>query len=95
MEQQILINTNITSRSTVLFMGFDCSSKAIHSVWVDQNERLITQCKWGSKKKNFEERFLEFGVDFWDSLSKIKVINNVIMNNKINLNKMINMKFKN
>lgn len=78
MEQQILINTNITSPSTVLYMGIDCSSKAIHSVWVDQNERLITQCKWGSKKKNFEERFLEFGVDFWDSLSKIKVILNEI-----------------
>ena len=57
-----------------LYMGLDCSSKAIHSVWVDDQERLIAQCKWGSKKKNSEERFLDFGVDFWDSLSKIRLI---------------------
>jgi|TARA_R110000824_G_scaffold56925_3_gene155293 Holliday junction resolvasome RuvABC endonuclease subunit len=78
MEQQIIINTSTVYPSTVLYMGIDCSSKAIHSVWVDQNERLITQCKWNSKKKNFEERFIEFGVDFWTSLSKIKVILNEI-----------------
>ena len=60
--------------STEIYMGLDCSSKAIHSVWIDDQERLIAQCKWASKKKNFEERFLDFGVDFWDSLSKIKVI---------------------
>jgi len=59
-----------------LYMGIDCSSKAIHSVWIDEQERLIAQCKWGSKKKNFEERFLDFGLDFWESLSKIKVILN-------------------
>ena len=74
MEQPIIINTDSENPSTGLYMGLDCSSKAIHGVWVDQNERLITQCKWGSKKKNFEERFLEFGLEFWVSLSKIKVI---------------------
>jgi len=60
----------------VLYMGLDCSSKAIHSVWIDDQERLVAQCKWASKKKNFEDRFIDFGVDFWDSLSKIKVILN-------------------
>ena len=72
--EQITINTNITNTPTVLYMGIDCSSKAIHSVWIDQDERLITQCKWGSSKKKSEDRLLDFGVAFWDSLSKIKVI---------------------
>ena len=74
MEQQIIINTVNEHPSLGLYLGLDCSSKAIHGVWIDQKEQLITQCKWGSKKKNFEERFLDFGVDFWLSLSKIKVI---------------------
>ena len=65
--------------SEQLYMGIDCSSKAIHSVWVDDQERVVTQCKWGSKKKNFEERFLDFSGTFWDSLSKIKVVLNDIV----------------
>ena len=65
--------------SEQVYMGIDCSSKAIHSVWVDNQERLIAQCKWGSKKKTFEDRFLDFTVDFWDSLSKIKVILNDVV----------------
>ena len=59
-----------------LYMGIDCSSKAIHIEWIDEQEHLVAQCKWASKKKNFEERFIDFGVDFWTSLSKIKVILN-------------------
>jgi len=62
-----------------LYMGIDCSSKAIHSVWIDEQEQLIAQCKWGSKKKNFEDRFLDFGLDFWESVSKIKVILNALV----------------
>ena len=63
---------NVTSGS--LYMGVDCSSKAIHSVWIDDQEHLIAQSKWGSKKKNFDERFLDFGLEFWESFSKIKVL---------------------
>ena len=66
----------VMKSSGELYMGIDCSSKAIHSVWVDDQERLVAECKWSSKKKNFEERFLDFGVNFWESLSKIKVILN-------------------
>ena len=62
------------SANSKIYMGLDCSSKAIHSVWLDSQERILTQHKWGSKKKDFDERFLDFGVDFWDDISKIKVI---------------------
>ena len=57
-----------------IYMGVDCSSKAIHSVWIDSNEHILTQQKWGSKEKNFESRFLDFGEDFWHDISKIKVV---------------------
>ena len=56
-----------------IYMGLDCSSKAIHSVWLDSNENILTQQKWGSKEKDFESRFLDFGEDFWEDISKIKV----------------------
>ena len=57
-----------------IYMGVDCSSKAIHSVWVDAHEHILAQHKWASKAKDSNERFLDFGKDFWDGFSKIKVI---------------------
>ena len=54
-------------------MGLDCSSKAIHSVWIDDTEKLLPQQKWASKKKDFESRFLDFGETFRDDMSKIRV----------------------
>ncbi len=38
------------------YLGLDCSSLAIHGVIIDENEELIIMEKWGSKKRNFEER---------------------------------------
>ena len=70
---------NMDEPTITLYMGLDCSSKAIHSVWIDDKERFVAQCKWGSTKKNFEERFMDFGADFWDSFSKIKVILNELV----------------
>ena len=69
-----VITLNMDNIKGNLYMGLDCSSKAIHCVWVDDQERFVAECKWGSKKNTFEERFLDFCVDFWDSLSKIKVM---------------------
>ena len=57
-----------------LYMGLDCSSKAIHSVWIDNTEQLVTQHKWASKNKDFESRFLDFGEAFLEDISKIKVL---------------------
>ena len=74
-----VITLNMDNIKGNLYMGLDCSSKAIHCVWVDDQERFVAECKWGSKKNTFEERFLDFCVDFWDSLSKIKVtLNDVV-----------------
>lgn len=57
-----------------IFLGLDCSSKAIHGVILKEDETILTSHKWSSKEKTFEERFPLFLKDFWDDASKIKVI---------------------
>ena len=37
-------------------------------------ELIMLNLKWASKAKDVNERFLNFGKDFWDDFSKIKVI---------------------
>ena len=54
----------------IAYVGFDCSSKAIHCVVLDSEYNLITKKKWASKEKTFEERFKEFSMSFWADLSK-------------------------
>ena len=70
----IMLNREIMRTNSKIYMGIDCSSKAIHSVWINSQEHILTQYKWGSKEKDFDTRFLDFGEDFWDDLSKIKVM---------------------
>ena len=70
----IMLDHNIVRIKSKVYMGIDCSSKAIHSVWIDSHESILTQHKWWSKEKDFDTRFLDFGEDFWDDISKIKVI---------------------
>ena len=72
----IMLSNKIRGVASKIYMGVDCSSKAIHSVWIDSQESILTQHKWGSKEKDFDTRFLDFGEDFWVDLSKIKVILN-------------------
>ena len=55
----------------IAYLGVDCSSKAIHAVWIDEDENIILQQKWGSKNKDFLTRFSEFGEDFWADISTI------------------------
>ena len=43
---------------TPLFMGIDCSSRAIHAVLVDEQEKVIGQGKWRSSEDDFNVRFL-------------------------------------
>ena len=57
----------------IAYVGFDCSSKAIHCVVLDSEYKLITKKKWASSKKTFEERFHEFSMSFWADLSKIYI----------------------
>ena len=55
----------------IAYVGFDCSSKAIHSVVMDSDFNIQVQKKWSSKAKTFEERFPEITTNFWKDLSKI------------------------
>ena len=55
----------------IAYVGFDCSSKAIHGVVMDKDFNIIAQHKWASKEKTFEKRFPEFATNFCNDLSKI------------------------
>ena len=55
----------------VMYMGIDCSSKAIHAVLIDDNERVIGQGKWTGKSSDFATKFLEMIDNFNDSFSNI------------------------
>ena len=59
---------------TPLFMGIDCSSRAIHAVLVDEEEKIVGQGKWRSSDSDFNIRFLEIEQKFSEDLSKIKLI---------------------
>lgn len=56
-----------------VYMGIDCSSKAVHAVLIDTSETIIGQGKWGSSEKDFSLRSLEIARKFTKDLSKIKV----------------------
>ena len=58
---------------SLMFMGLDCSTKAIHSVTLDLEENILVQYKWFRKDKTFLERFPQLVKDFWDDISRIKV----------------------
>ena len=62
---------SLSQMDNIAYLGVDCSSKAIHAVWIDENENIILQQKWGSKHKDFLSRFHEFGETFWDEISTI------------------------
>ena len=57
----------------IFYMGIDCSSRAVHAVLVDRDERIIAKEKWSSTCPDFIDRFPEMLVKFQDNLSKIKV----------------------
>ena len=61
----------MASQVETAYIGFDCSSKAIHCVILDSDFNLVVQKKWGSKKKLFDNRFPEFANNFYEDLSKI------------------------
>jgi len=55
------------------FIGIDCSSKAIHSVWLGNGGSILKKIKWEHKSKEFEERFINFVSDFDAYLSTINI----------------------
>ena len=62
--------------SKTVYVGFDCSSKAIHGVLLDADENLMHQQKWASTKDTYHERFLEITANFWADNSRIKTLLN-------------------
>ena len=66
-----------------LFMGVDCSSRAIHAVLVDEHEQVVGQGKWRSSENDFNIRFLEIAQKFNQDLSKIEVIQGVAVESAI------------
>ena len=56
------------------YLGLDCSSLAVHGVIIDDDEKIISMYKWGSKNKDFSQRFPEITLDFFDELSRINNI---------------------
>jgi len=58
----------------IVFMGLDCSTKAIHSVLLDVDENIKVQHKWARAEKTFPERFPLLIKNFWDDISRIKII---------------------
>ena len=56
------------------YLGLDCSSLAVHGVIIDDDEKIISMHKWGSKNKDFSQRFPEITLDFFDELSRINNI---------------------
>ena len=65
----------MTTEEQTIYLGFDCSSKAIHCVALDNNFNIVTQKKWESKEKTVEKRFPVFAKSFWDTFSKIYIRN--------------------
>ena len=57
----------------IVYMGIDCSSKAVHAILIDSSETVIGQGKWGSSEKDFNLRSLQIARKFAEDLSKIKV----------------------
>jgi len=55
-----------------LYMGIDCSSKAIHAVLIDAKENVVGYGKWGSNSKQFSDRHIEIARKFTNDLSRIQ-----------------------
>jgi len=67
------IETVNLNKTPIFYMGVDCSSRAVHAVIVDRDERIVAQEKWASTYPDFLDRFPEMLMEFNATLSKIKV----------------------
>ena len=66
-----------------VYLGLDCSSRAIHGVWLDGMEKILAMLKWRSSDLEFDSRFIEISLQFAKDLSKIKVITNAAVESAI------------
>ena len=56
-----------------MFLGLDCSTKAVHGILLDDEENIIEQYKWGSTEKDFVDRFPQILEKFQADLSTINI----------------------
>ena len=54
-----------------MYLGIDCSTKAIHAIVLDEQENIIEQYKWHSTEIDFVDRFPEILEKFRSNLSTI------------------------
>ena len=73
MEENNFVGSLNNLHTPIFYMGLDCSSRAVHAVVLDLNERIIAKGKWSSTCSDFTDRFPEMLMKFNDGLSKIKV----------------------
>lgn len=57
-----------------MYLGLDCSSKAVHGIVIDENENIISFTKSEGKGLTFDIRFSEIFANFSEDLSKIDII---------------------
>ena len=56
-----------------MFLGLDCSTKAVHGILLDNEENIIEQFKWNSTEKDFVDRFPQILEKFQADLSTINI----------------------
>ena len=66
----------LSKQMSSLYVGLDCSSRAIHGVWLNKEEKILAMLKWRSSDLDFDSRFIEICLQFAKDLSKIKVMTN-------------------
>ena len=57
-----------------MYLGLDCSSKAVHGIVVDEQENIVLQLKAYGNGSDFDIRFTEIFVNFPQDLSRITIL---------------------
>ena len=57
-----------------MYLGLDCSSKAVHGIVIDEEENIVLQFKSYGNGSDFDSRFSEIFVNFSVDLSKITIL---------------------
>jgi Holliday junction resolvasome RuvABC endonuclease subunit len=57
-----------------MYLGLDCSSKAVHGIVIDEQENILLQLKSYGTGSDFDARFSEIFANFSQDLSKITIL---------------------
>ena len=58
----------------MIYLGLDCSSKAVHGIVLDEQENIVSQLKSYGNGLDFDTRFTEIFANFSEDVSKIDII---------------------